>query len=491
MLPADNQGQDRPTIFVSYCHRDEVWKHLVVQHLRVLEPEGAFEVWEDRRIAAGADWLPEITEAIDRAAVAVLLVSADFLGSRFVLGEEVPRLLERRAKDGLRIVPLVVRPCAWQRVGWISTIQCRPKDGAALSGMREAEAEATLSHFALEVSDLLSATRASHEKTSPALVLEGAANVKPVPPAMASGIRRTQGVLRLDQIERRAPKLLAAERPFAVAAAIEAALPLPLEDLKPFGIAAWAIDYYLNRSADAAEREFAAHLRTQVLSPLREHVSPPRPDLSHWAWRQIPAGSFNMGGSEAIEQPVHDVTVSPFYLGACTVTNKDFRRLMKAHEGEDDLPAVNVDWHTAYAYAAWLGGRLPTEAEWEYACRAGAKTAYSSGNAEEDLRRVGWYKENSKTLCTVGELEANHWGLHDMHGNTWEWMADWYGPYSKEPQVDPRGPAEGGGIRVLRGGCYLNDANSARAASRGVGGEGGGGQPYISFRVALTADPES
>src|SRR5436309_14870438 len=107
MLPIDNQGQDRPSVFVGYSHRDEVWKHLVVQHLRVLDPKGVFEVWEDRQIAAGSDWLPEITGAIDRATVAVVLVSADVLVSELILGEEIPRPLERRGRDGRRTVRLV------------------------------------------------------------------------------------------------------------------------------------------------------------------------------------------------------------------------------------------------------------------------------------------------------------------------------------------------------------------------------------------------
>src|SRR5947209_949180 len=306
MLPIDNQGQDRPSVFVGYSHRDEVWKHLVVQHLRVLDPKGAFEVWEDRQIAAGSDWLPEITGAIDRAAVAVVLVSADFLVSEFILGEEIPRLLERRGKDGLRIVPLVVRPCAWQGVDWISALQGRPKDGAALSEMREAEAEAALSRFALEVRNLLAATRAPSLTPEPG----DTATVKPVPAKIAVGMRRLQGALRLDNIERKAPKLLAVERPYAVAAAIEAALPLPVEDLKSFGLVAWAVDYYLSLGADAAEREYAAHLRSRALTPLREHISPPQPDLTRWEWREIPGGTFKMGGTTGNEAPAHDVTIS-------------------------------------------------------------------------------------------------------------------------------------------------------------------------------------
>jgi hypothetical protein len=206
MLPADNQDHGCPRIFVSYSHRDEVWKNLVVQHLRVLEPEGAFEVWEDRRIAAGADWLPEITTAINSAAVAVMLVSVDFLGSKFILGEEIPRLLKRRAQDGLRLVPLIVRPCAWQGVSWISEIQGRPKDGAALSGMQEAEAEEALSRFALEIRNLLAAARVSERKSSFAPGSDGMAIVKSVPAAKETEKSEDAGGLRLDQIERRVPQ---------------------------------------------------------------------------------------------------------------------------------------------------------------------------------------------------------------------------------------------------------------------------------------------
>src|SRR5262249_30019560 len=86
----------RPAVFVSYSHQDERWKDRLVQQLRVLEPEGDFEVWDDRRIAAGSDWLPEIEQAMHRAVAAVLLISADFLTSKFILSQEVPRLLERR-----------------------------------------------------------------------------------------------------------------------------------------------------------------------------------------------------------------------------------------------------------------------------------------------------------------------------------------------------------------------------------------------------------
>ena len=119
-----------PTIFICYSHKDEVWKERLVTQLGVLE----VDVWDDRRIPAGADWFPEIERAIGRASVAILLISADSLTSNFILGQEVPRLLERRQKEGLRVIPLIVRPCAWKEVKWLSSIQAWPKDGRPLSG---------------------------------------------------------------------------------------------------------------------------------------------------------------------------------------------------------------------------------------------------------------------------------------------------------------------------------------------------------------------
>ena len=106
----------RPTVFVSFSHQDEPWKDRLVTHLGVLQRQGLLDLWDDRRIGAGADWRREIRQAMDRACVAVLLVSADFLTSEFILGEEVPRLLQRRDEEGLRVFPVIVRPCAWQRV---------------------------------------------------------------------------------------------------------------------------------------------------------------------------------------------------------------------------------------------------------------------------------------------------------------------------------------------------------------------------------------
>jgi len=144
-----------PTVFISYSHKDETWKDRLVRHLGVLAREGAFEYWDDRRIAAGDAWHAEIETVMDQARVAILLISADFLISGFVRHEEIPRLLQRREKDGLRIIPLIVHPCSWRKVPWLKEIQCRPIDGRALSKSRGANVEEILAALAEEIAGLL------------------------------------------------------------------------------------------------------------------------------------------------------------------------------------------------------------------------------------------------------------------------------------------------------------------------------------------------
>jgi hypothetical protein len=140
-------------IFISYSHQDEAWKDRVVRQLKVLAGEG-LETWDDRQIAAGDAWLPEIERALAGCEVALLLISAHFLTSQFILGQEVPALLQRREQQGIRVIPMIVSPCQWQRVSWLKPIQARPKDGKPLSGMSEHGAEEALSTLAGEIADL-------------------------------------------------------------------------------------------------------------------------------------------------------------------------------------------------------------------------------------------------------------------------------------------------------------------------------------------------
>ena len=152
------------TVFISYSHKDEAWKDRIMTHLRVLAQEGLLNTWDDRRISGGADWEKEIEDALKKASVAVLLVSADFLTSKFILDEEVPKLLERREKEGLRIFPVIIKPCAWKQVKWLSQMNLRPKDGKPLMGGNEFQIETDLAAIAEKIACIVGhATEISKE----------------------------------------------------------------------------------------------------------------------------------------------------------------------------------------------------------------------------------------------------------------------------------------------------------------------------------------
>jgi formylglycine-generating enzyme required for sulfatase activity len=127
-------------------------------------------------------------------------------------------------------------------------------------------------------------------------------------------------------------------------------------------------------------------------------------------------------------------------------------------------PVIRVTWYGAKAFAEWAGGSLPTEAQWEYACRAGTTTAYSYGAAANG--NYMWYDSNSGSVThDVGLKQPNPWGLYDMHGNVFEWCSDWYVDYGSAAATDPTG-ATSGSNRVLRGGDWYYDAEDCRSANR-------------------------
>ena len=206
-----------------------------------------------------------------------------------------------------------------------------------------------------------------------------------------------------------------------------------------------------------------------------------------------------MGSTEGHpkERPAHQVTISqPFYLGTYEVTQGQWEAVMRNNPstfgGGPNLPVENVSWKNVQAFIEKLnmmeGGstyRLPTEAEWEYAARAGMTTAYSFGDDPEQLGAYAWYSSNSGSKThPVGQLEPNPWGLYDMHGNVWEWVHDWYAKeyYQRSPARDPQGPDSGVG-RVLRGGSWINAGGNARAAQRNAGAPGDR-YGFYGFRLA-------
>jgi formylglycine-generating enzyme required for sulfatase activity len=221
---------------------------------------------------------------------------------------------------------------------------------------------------------------------------------------------------------------------------------------------------------------------------------------------RVPAGTFRMGSpKEEVyrneDETQHDVSITkPFYLGVYEVTQGQYEGIMgknpaffsAAGGGKQrvenkktaDYPVERVSWHDAVEFCKKLSAkeskkyRLPTEAEWEYACRAGAKTVFHTGNDfNSNLANINgliyssYGKEEAgpfhRSTVKVGEYKPNAFGLHDMHGNVQEWCSDWYAAdyYAKSPKEDPQGPAEGS-ERVLRGGAWPSSAKACRSALR-------------------------
>lgn len=192
----------------------------------------------------------------------------------------------------------------------------------------------------------------------------------------------------------------------------------------------------------------------------------------------IPAGKFMMGSDKGGEKPAHEVTITkPFYMGKFTVTQAQYQQVIGSNPSKfkgAENPVDSISWEVAQKFCAKASEitkmtiTLPTEAQWEYACRAGSKTAYYNGDTEADLEKAGWYSVNAKdTTHPCGKKEPNAWGLYDMHGNIWQWCMDWHDStyYAKSPKEDPQGP-ESGATRVMRGGTYDTTAYGCRSAYR-------------------------
>jgi formylglycine-generating enzyme required for sulfatase activity len=241
----------------------------------------------------------------------------------------------------------------------------------------------------------------------------------------------------------------------------------------------------------------------------------PFPDLV-----PIRAGSFPMGGNQADEEkPIHPVTFArPFEIAATEVTFAQYDAYAdstgrpKPNDsgwGRRDQPVINIDWYDAREYARWLGAmknedcRLPSEAEWEYAARAGTETEYAlpAPNGSDDIKGKNLancadcgseWDGNGKRTAPVGKFPANAWHLHDMHGNVWEWVEDcWHQGYEGAPRDGRAWRDEGGGdcsARVLRGGSWGSGQVSARSADRD-GGDPDARLGSIGFRVVCVAHP--
>jgi formylglycine-generating enzyme required for sulfatase activity len=222
----------------------------------------------------------------------------------------------------------------------------------------------------------------------------------------------------------------------------------------------------------------------------------------------VPAGEFTMGSPQGDddEQPVHRVFLDSFYLDTFEVTNGRFAKFVAAIQSEppwgfadQDTPVLHaeqpvrwVTWLEAQGYCLWAGKRLPTEAEWEKAARGTDGRTYPWGpEPPTPAHAVFGLKEGAETVAPIGDREKgiSPYGVHDLAGNLYEWVTDWYDDafYTPQPTVNPRGPAEGT-TKVQRGGSYINSPYRLRATFR-TKGDPTEHDPHVGFRCAQDAPP--
>jgi len=427
-------------IFISYSHENEEWKDELKSHLSVLETHGDFSVWEDRQINPGDDWYPAIKQAIQSAKVAILLVSRDFLTSDFVKKEEIPELLQRRETDGLRVIPLIVKPCAWQAVPWLASLQGATKNNEPLAKFkpRSFEAESILSDFVNEVDrqlketreqerlqretekrERLEAERKQHEVEETAKraqqEIEESERRKAAEKLRQEQLKKEQAVAeeqrkeqqiknqaeakRRRQAEIERNKLREQQRQTAELEQQQRATAVKREkaehrEQNKQKLAGFAQNKIFLSILGLGVVASAAVMLNDGTTPQDKTFSFPIPEMV-----SIKAGTFDMGcvsgkGCEPDEKPVHPVEIAAFEIGkyevtfeewdACVADNVCYKPNDKWGRGKQ--PVIRVSWDDILVYIEWLNKktgmkyRLPTESEWEYAARAETTTPFFTGD---------------------------------------------------------------------------------------------------------------
>lgn len=480
---ADGDQQGTPiTLFYSYSHDDEELRKRLEKHLSVLRWNGLIAEWHDRNIDLGDEWAKEIDRNLASADIILLLVSASFLASKYCWSVEMERALERHDRGEAKVVPVILRHCRWAGTPF-AKLQAAPKDGKPVSSWPDQDE--ALDDVATRIERVVAELHRQRRAVD-----EAQRQAEEERARQAAEEERQEEALRRQQHEAKKQADAEARR------VAEQERRERLEQPVPQTVAA-------DRFAD--------------FTVFRDVDAPWCPEMV-----ALPAGAFLMGspGGEKDrgegEGPQHRVTIGyRFALGRYPVTFAEYDHFCAATErknpgdggaGRGRRPIINVTWRDTVAYCAWLAKetgqpyRLPSEAEWEYACRAGTTTRYSCGDEiTKKQANFGYHARGvmsffgGRALTTVvGGYPPNPWGLYDMHGNIWEWVEDvWHDSYKGSPNdgsawTDGEGTESSRG-RVGRGGSWGGNPGHLRSAFR-FRIQPDYRSDNIGFRVARTLD---
>ena len=450
---------ERRQVFISYTRVDREWVDRLQQMMKPLLRAGGQQMalWDGSQIPPGAKWRAAIETALAEAKVALLLVSDAFLASEFVMNEEVPKLLAAAEAEGVRVLWVSLSPCLVEHTVIGEYQAVLPLDHY-LDELDKPQQQRALKTIAERIREALVAPGPEPKPDpDPVVEPEPPPQSPPEPPGLAPHTFRleTARILRVGntwEVQRQ---------------------PLQLEG---------------------------------ALEDLGGGVSLPLV--------RIPAGEFVMGspdaeqGRSSDEGPQHRVRLREFWMGQTPITQAQWRAVMGTNPSEfkdqldsDQRPVERVNWREAMAFCRQLADRtgrdytLPSEAQWEYACRAGTTSPFAFGgtitpelaNYDGNYTYAGSPKGvYCEQTTAVGAFPANAWGLQDMHGNVWEWCLDhWHGSYASPPGdgsawVDSED--KNNAKRLLRGGSWSNDPRHCRSAFRPLI-QPDDAYSYVGFRV--------
>ena len=482
--------------------------------------------WDDSRIQPGDIWLEEIERALERAQVALLLVSPDFLASDFIRRKELPCLLEAAQNDGLEILWVPLLPCSWKRFRQIEQYQAVIPVNPTLAEMGEVERDRAMVGITDHIHDLfeqIQAERLAAEQE--AAEAEALARQQEDEHWIAEQEANRQAVetARLERLQAESEARAEAERWKAEAQKSRADAERTRAAMERLAREKqeWQQQAVLNTPQPTAQGE-ASEAKGPAIIQIPTTAGWVVREGNQWQLKekpitvsgyqdllakniaitmiQIPAGQFQMGSSEleadrqSYEVPKHLVKLGSFFMGQTAVTQAQWQVVAGWPKQQLELkdqpsrfqaanqPVEQVSWEEAVEFCRRLcvqSGRnytLPSESQWEYACRAGSITPFAFGETlTADLAncdgRVPYASVPVSVFrcqpTEVGSFSANAWGLHDMHGNVLEWCLDlWHDSYRGAP-ADGRAWMIGAGLhRLLRGGSWLSIPRNCRSASR-------------------------
>ncbi len=471
MAGEDQQGKPI-SLFYSYSHKDEELRRLLEDHLAALRWSGRISEWHDRNIDLGDEWAKEIDRNLASADIILLLVSASFIASKYCWSVEMTKALERHDKGEAKVIPVILRPCRWGTTPF-AKLQAAPTDARPVTSWPDQDV--ALDDVAGKIERVVADLRRRAVEEAQRQAEE----------------ERERDEAKKKQATAEAPRIAGQGR---------------LKQVTP------------PVRTDGRFADFA------VFRDVEEAWCPEMVVL--------PAGGFLMGstnkeeGRFGDEGPQHRVTIGRFALGRYPVTVGEYRRFAEAsghrHDGgiavwtgsdwkgdaskswrdpgfvqTDRHPVIGVSWRDATAYCEWLEVqteeryRLPSEAEWEYACRAGTTTRYFFGDSITP-KNANYNESKIEKTTEVGAYPPNPWGLYDMHGNVWEWVEDvWHDSYNGAP-TDGSAWTDGEGKdsssdRVIRGGSWYGIPRYLRSALR-YRVEPDIRSNVLGFRVARTLD---